>query len=283
MRRHPRLEGLPPIRYINLERSADRREQMERQFEAYGLSEAARVTAIDGAAGEAAAYLETAPILPKRDGYLACMLSHLRAIERWLEDGGGDEVIIAEDDLKLDSVDHWPFDWTYFRSQIPLNYDVVQLALMHPYKLHFVMHPRLPNNESAAAYLINRPYAEKLMRLYRGEKGFCLDRLRPEKSSAEALVFSSGLCFSFPLFSFDAGAPSSLYTNTGDGMHVRSDALHQTFWTQKAPRVTDWAPVLNPWLSQRWNVLDWRLHVGMVRRRRFPLLPRRVFGYDPLA
>ena len=43
-----KLEGLPPIYYTNLDRSVERREYMEDQFEYWGIENVTRISGYDG-------------------------------------------------------------------------------------------------------------------------------------------------------------------------------------------------------------------------------------------
>ncbi len=99
--------SLPEIQhyYINLDRSPDRRAHVEKQLKQHKLS-ATRITGIDGARlGDDVDGID--PALYRRchgreirAGEIGCYLSHLKALQTFL-DGGGRYGVILEDDAVL--------------------------------------------------------------------------------------------------------------------------------------------------------------------------------------
>ena len=109
-----KLQGLPHIYWINLDRATDRRSFMEMQFKYWGIENHTRISAYDGsdeAEDDVTQYLKGK--FPDRmlQTELACCMSHLKTIKHWYETTDDDYCIIAEDDVNLDIARYWPFTW----------------------------------------------------------------------------------------------------------------------------------------------------------------------------
>lgn len=101
-----------PIYYINLDRSIDRREKIEDQFNKYGVENVTRISAVDGkqlssmkegTVPELGSYSNSFRMTPRE---LGCTLSHLKAIKQAYE-SGLENVLIFEDDVSLDLMPLW--------------------------------------------------------------------------------------------------------------------------------------------------------------------------------
>ena len=198
------LKGLPPVYFINLDRRPDRRAEAEAEFAAYGLR-AERISATDGK--RAFGIVDCAPS-NLRPAEIACSVSHLRAIKYWLENGGGDCAIIAEDDISLELVPRWGCDWGEIAAAIRRRcpaWEIVQLGVITTPGVTAVgnLHKRAPTDWGTVAYMIRRPYAERLVAQYwnAATARWRLDDMGvPYRLVADELLYRfSSQCYTIPL------------------------------------------------------------------------------------
>ena len=136
-----------PMLYINLDRSTDRREYIEKTFREWGAPVPIRVPAVDGkafvsgaeldwltpeltsilrAAVSASSSLMTSPSA----GELGCTLSHIKAL-KYAYDQGWSEFVIFEDDISLSLVPFWPDNLSNLARRAPLQWNFILLAPTH--------------------------------------------------------------------------------------------------------------------------------------------------------
>ncbi len=232
------FSGAPPVFYINLDRATDRRQHMERQFKIWGI-DATRIAAIDGAAMSPDAFLDGTWPAEMSVQRLACYASHLFALKAFI-DSGADRALIMEDDCSLETVPFWPFTWRDAEALLPFDADIVQLALIADITMTMRLHRRHITNYSAAAYLVSRRYAGKLLDLYMGGSKPRFDRnFRPELTS-EVMLFEPGSAYTIPLFSYETGFTSSLRAEHVDRLHRPCREIAMRFWREVVPTLEDW-------------------------------------------
>jgi GR25 family glycosyltransferase involved in LPS biosynthesis len=104
------LHGIDVIYWINLDRSVDRRQLMEKMFEdpVFTGKKIIRISAVDGKAHNIDEILNSNFDGMKPDKFTkveyACLLSHLKTIKHWIDNSKSEYAIIAEDDLVLETV-----------------------------------------------------------------------------------------------------------------------------------------------------------------------------------
>jgi hypothetical protein len=212
-----KLKGLPIIYYINLDHRTDRKEWMESQFSYWGVTNYHRVPA---SKYHISKYDEWKNVIVEND-ILECLslmsvaLNNIETIINWYDEHPSETCIIMEDDISLANIKYWNFDWNYFETNLPENWECIQLyycvkcevgGLSVPMFLH-------KRNEygSAAAYLINRSYAKKLKDLlYRDGKyrlTFSDNSFHRKYSKKhiiqDDLLFDIGVTYSVPLFNLN--------------------------------------------------------------------------------
>ena len=168
---------LPPIYWINLDTSADRREAMMDMFSSQGIANAHRVSGVT--ADEARHLLQTGHLVIHPDLYswrerieqlfreAAATLSHLRAIKQ-AYDAQHEFAFIFEDDAILSRL--FQDEWRGYADLAPSGWKILQfatnnlpvakqgaLALTDPFTTWYGYH------WSARAYLINRAGMKTLM------------------------------------------------------------------------------------------------------------------------
>ena len=119
----PDLNEIFPYKVcINLDRRAERWEQMLAKFDRHDIQNVRRFPAVDG--------LETVvpPDWSDTPGAYGCLLSHLEVV-REARRLGVDSVLILEDDAAFDPQLHNNFS-TYF-PQVPSGWDMLHFGAMH--------------------------------------------------------------------------------------------------------------------------------------------------------
>ena len=238
-----KLEGLPPVYYINLDDHTDRRKFMEDQFEYWGIENYTRITAHDGRGdNDLGDTLKGKYPNLMSSGEVGCTISHLKALKHWLEnsDESEDSLLIMEDDCDLSVVSHWGFTWREFRRELPYHWDVVQLAVINPAEVCIKLHHRFVNDFSTACYLIRRDHARKLVRMHCRGEFYKLDQNVKPRAVADDLIYNSGLTFAIPLFLYKIELGSSIHDVHVNVFHKGSHDGLWKFWKEQAPHIDEW-------------------------------------------
>lgn len=231
------LEGIPPLYYINLDRRRDRRDHMEKMLSDAGITNATRITATDGQRA-ANCITEAPPGLSWSE--IACLVSHLRAIREWLETSDSLTAIICEDDLSFETVPRWGCGWPTIAAALESakmsdasDWELVQMAIIYtpgrPTTIN--LHERRPEDWSACAYLIRRPYAERLVSTYWNAASrrwsFPPSTVR---QTSENVILLAGKCLSIPLFTYTRADSDIQTAEHVETFHTRSRDLVLSAW-----------------------------------------------------
>lgn len=233
-----KLEGLPPIYYTNLDRSVERREYMEDQFEYWGIENVTRISGYDGTGDD-----DLGSILkgryPDQMGPtdVGCCTSHLKAINQWYNESDSKCAIFMEDDCDLSPVKYWPFTWKEFYSKLPFDYDLIQLAVINPAGITMKMHKRYVNDFSTACFMMTRHHAKKIIDLtVRGKDKYRLDYKAKPRCNSEHLLYESGNSFAIPLLLYSSDDhPSVIHAQEHiDSFHIPCRNALRGFWQEQA-------------------------------------------------
>ena len=195
-----KLQGLPPIRVISLDDAHMRREKL-----ASWLSNLPEITLsyIDGVRSESRVY---------QDVHNAILVSHLRALEDFLENSTDDWTLIAEDDINFELVEHWPFTWQEKMNHFRLHLiEIVQMCLVaqESTTLDTELHPRRSGFDwSSACYLVSRLGAKLI-----------LEKTKELRSPVEENLFGGLDVFSEALFSTDIDNIDSFHAQHAQTIH----------------------------------------------------------------
>ena len=232
-----KLKGIGPIYYLNLDGQPERREYMENQFEYWEVENYERISAYDGREDDLSDIIKGTYPPMMTSGEIGCTTSHLRALKHYLETSDSPYAVIMEDDCSLDLVRFWNFTWVDFYSQIPYDWDVVQIAIICTGDIHVKLHKRFVNDFSTACYVINRHHAEKLVRLHcRGDK-YKLDQGMKPRPVADDLIYNSGNTFSIPLLLYRTELGSSIHPEHVDAFHKANYAAQSNYWEQQGSSI----------------------------------------------
>ena len=235
-----KLNGFPPVYYLNLDEEPERDVYMKAQLKYWEIENYTRISAYDGRDGR-----DLGHILKGRypdgmsSGEVGCTTSHLKAMKEFLKTDAPC-AIIMEDDCDIGTVFHWHFTWKDFFCKVPYDYDVVQLAIINPAQVNVRIHKRFINDFSTACYLITRRHAQKLIDLHvRGDK-YKLDNGVKPRAVADDLIYNSGNTFAIPLFLYRLELGSSIHKEHLDVFHKSSHEGMWNFWKIDSTNVEDW-------------------------------------------
>jgi len=225
-----KIKGLPAIYWLNLDADTHRREYMEEQFEYWQIENHTRISGYDGRTDDVCEHITGIAPDNVSTNELGCCLSHLKAIKHFYQETDDEYCLIFEDDVVLDIVKYWNFNWKDFVSKLPYNWDCVQLTTICTGNIHVCLHHYFINDFSAAAYLITRHHASKIVKNHvRGDKFKLNNGIKP-RAVSEDTVFGSGLTYSIPLFLYRLDLGSAIHPEHIDIYHKASHNALENFW-----------------------------------------------------
>jgi len=232
-----KLKGIGPIYYLNLDGQPERREYMEDQFKYWEVENYERIAAYDGRDSDLSEILKGRYPDMMSGGEIGCTTSHLKALKHYLETSDSPYAIIMEDDCSLDNVRFWNFSWLDFYGLFPYDWDLVQISIICTGDIHVKLHRRFVNDFSTACYVINRHYAEKLVRLHcRGDK-YKLDNGVKPRPVADDLIYNAGVSYAIPLLLYRTELGSSIHPEHVDVFHVKNYEVQSNYWSQMGAQV----------------------------------------------
>lgn len=210
-----RLDNFPLVLWINLDRCHNRRSYMQNLMTKYALR-AVRITAIDACDKNFQSVCRINSGLSLAEN--ACTCSHLKAMKYFVESTTQDQVVIFEDDVDFAFLPFVPYDWSKFQSELPTDYDLVQLAVTHINicaKIHLQKITPGVRFYCSTAYLITRTTAQKLLETYVKNDIYHLEA--QTFATADSMITHSGNVYSIPIFT---------YHNMGSTIHPNHESIH---------------------------------------------------------
>ena len=116
-----KLDNLPPVLWLNLDRCVDRQLYMVEHLDYWGIKNHTRISGIDGKDDDPSSYLKGTVPDNMNSGEIGCVLTHLSALKYFVEETDHDEIIIMEDDVDLSPARHWTFTWKDVRKKLSLR------------------------------------------------------------------------------------------------------------------------------------------------------------------
>lgn len=202
-----KLKGLPPVFYLNLDHRTDRKEYMETQFKQRGITDYTRISASRFATSKIDEWGHRLDLMLLAKSDASIVMNQFTTIIDWYNSGISETCIIMQDDLSLELIDYWMFDWETIIKSLPYNWDCVQFYHCHNEEMRMHLHKRSYGSSSAACYMINRWYAEKLIKMHlQPDNSFKLknnlkDVSVPKEcySSDDFLLYQIGVSYSLPI------------------------------------------------------------------------------------
>ena len=232
------LKDFGPIYVLNVKSREDRRAHIESEFAKYSVTNFQFHECVDANTANMLDYIAPYESLPLSAGELACGISHLHAIRDWLATSSTDYAIIVEDDLSLDTVQYWQWDWTGFLNLIESKYDMLQLAIINGGDINTSIHFREARDWSASCYLVTRSWGEKLMTKYFKDGKIHFPSISREKIVPEGLVYGEAICLSFPLFISKESLGESISKVNAATVHQKSWDQAMEFWKTRPTTLT---------------------------------------------
>lgn len=243
------LQNIPQILYINLDHRDDRRNYMESQFEEYKIKNYKRISASKYLINKENEWenliLDEDISLCSTD--VSLTINHIETISKWYDDNTSDICIIMEDDLNMDLVPFWTFEWEDLMKNLPYNWECVQLYMSHDFEIPMYLRPRVYDSYSTACYMINRNYARKLVQYHYKNKKFKLNLPNGDvkkhlsiHGSADYLIYEVGKTYSFPIFTVESNLNSDNQINNykTNPVDVISSKLIFNWWKYKSEKYT---------------------------------------------
>jgi hypothetical protein len=193
-----KLKGIPSIYYFNLDNRIDRKKYMEDQFNYWNIKNYCRISGTKYLASKFYEWEHLISNEKKYDinpPYTANFITHIETIKNWLDNTDEEYVILFEDDYDLSLIEYWNFDWEYLMSHIPYDWDCIQFGFESFSHIHFFLHPKQPKTYFGAC-MINRHYAEKLIRLYYKNGKFVVDNEINDKIHISTKIANGTLDYS---------------------------------------------------------------------------------------
>lgn len=204
-----KLKGFEPIYVINLESRKDRFDYMSNQFTENNIKNYTFVHGYDGKTFDLEKIVFNKTSIQLTNNEMAASISHLKAIDFWLKNSNSDYAIIMEDDLSFETVKKWNFNFNDFIKSIKSPYDMIQMCIIHNYKINTTLHMRETGDWSGACYLIKRTRAEQLLKKYFIDDKYVLPQSHYE-ACPESVVFLGCKVLSVPLFTYNMELESSI-------------------------------------------------------------------------
>ena len=225
-----KLQGLPPLYYINLDAMPERDEYIKNHLDYWEVEDYTRISGNDGRYKDLSLIIKGKYPENMNSSEIGCTTSHLKAIKYWMETSDSPCAIIAEDDLDLSVVFYWNFSWKDVYSLIPYDYDVLQLAIISNGTLYTRLHKRFANDFSTAAYMITRHHAKKLLKFHTIGDKYQLDQGAKPRAVADDLIYNSGNTYSIPLWLYKIALGSSINPEHVDLLHKNNYTGLLEFW-----------------------------------------------------
>jgi hypothetical protein len=212
-----KLNGIPPIYYINLDERTDRKNYTENQYDFWKIKNYKRISASKYKLSNYDEWKNLVILNSNNEIYIknkrhlieaAATLSYLDLIKTWIETTNEKYLLILEDDYDLSMIEYWHFDWNFLMNNVPYDWDVIQLSFENRRCMPCFLHPTL-DIHGAGAFLINRHYAEKIIRLHYIEEKYNLHQkigsftwtkqYKHPSLTGDYIISKNGKSYSIPL------------------------------------------------------------------------------------
>ena len=234
-----KLQDFGPIYYLNLDGQPDRREYMENQFKYWEIENYTRISAYDGREDDLSDILKGRYPERMTGGEIGCVTSHLKAIKHWLDSSDSSYAVFMEDDCSLDLVKFWPFTWRDFHSRLPYDWDCVQISIICTGDIHIRLHKRFVNDFSTACYIMNRHYAEKIVKFHvKGPDKYKLDNGVKPRPVADDLLYNAGNTYAIPLLLYRTELGSTIHPDHVDVFHKQNYQSQWNYWETSGSKMS---------------------------------------------
>lgn len=236
-----KLDGFGPLYIINLKRRTDRYDRMMNLINKNNITDYTFIEAVDG--NENIDHLidnieqkhRSIPTMLE----VATTISHIKAIEHWINTSDTEYAIFAEDDLSDETVQYWGWTWKEFISAINFDYDVLQLCQTQFTKTDHRVHTRMRTDYSAGLYILKREHAKGILNrmIYKGK--YRVNDQRSKVLADHTAIFgNTNKSYSCGLFTYDTDTKSDVNPG-GINLHKKSKNLVLDFWKENTISLQD--------------------------------------------
>lgn len=224
------LDGIDVIYWINLDRSADRRQRMEKMFEdpVFAEKKIIRISAVDGKAHDIDQVLNASFQGMNQNNFTkveyACLSSHLNAIKQFTE-SKDKTALIMEDDMTLEFKPYWKTSVKQIMDNAPSDWEIIQLCYNSNSGIPLKMYTRYKNGNfaCAGAYVLNK---NKIITNY---------KLLPQNHSHEAdhFLFNkfNTYAYKYPMFIYGTNEISTIHQNHVNGHDKSKNMIIRSLYT----------------------------------------------------
>jgi len=233
-----KLKGFPKCYWLNLNADEHRSIYMKAQFKYWEIENHTRIAGYDGRTDDVCQFLKGRAPDNMSENEIGCCISHIKAIKHFYEETNDPYALIFEDDVVLDIAKHWGFTWKDFICRLPFDWDCIQLTTICTGDIHVRLHNYFINDFSAAAYLITRHHASKILRTFvRGDK-FKLDCGVKPRATSEDCILGSGKTYTIPIFLYRLDLGSAIHPEHIEIFHKNSFNALLNFWSETGCRMS---------------------------------------------
>jgi len=203
-----KLKGIPPVVYMNLDHRTDRKEHIENQLNNWGVTDYSRWSSSRFSTDKIDQWRHKLDLMLLAPSDASIVMNEFTLLIEWYQSGISEHLVVMQDDLSLDLIQYWPFDWQMIMNRLPYNWDIVQFYHCHDHHITMHLNPREWHCSSAACFMVNRFFVEKLIKQHVQPDGsFKLDNNlrdlrvhRESYSSDDFLLYQIGKSYTLPLF-----------------------------------------------------------------------------------
>jgi GR25 family glycosyltransferase involved in LPS biosynthesis len=155
-----KLKGLSSVRYVTLEDDTARQELLTKQFQQYNITP---IPIKSKRFAESDDIITGKYVNSLTDPVKGCTVSHLKAFKDWYYNTNEPYGFFCEDDLSLETVEHWNFTWEEFVNHLPSDWDAVQLIAIRGEFNQVCLRERLWDDWAITAYILKREYVKQII------------------------------------------------------------------------------------------------------------------------
>jgi GR25 family glycosyltransferase involved in LPS biosynthesis len=207
------LDGIDAIYWINLDRSPDRRQRMEKMFEdpVFKGKKIVRVSAVDGKASDIDQILNASfeGMNPDKftKGEYACLLSHINIIKQFSE-SSDETALIMEDDTTLEYKPYWKRSIQQIIDAAPNDWEIIQLCIntQNPLKKLYTRNNGLMQIFGTGAYVINKKCAKNFNK-------YNYKQLQFSEHTADKYLYNQTVTYAYkyPMFTYNFNESSTIH------------------------------------------------------------------------
>jgi len=233
------LTSFPKINCVTLSDSHLRQKYIQEQCEKYNIDYKfsyaydSRNTPLNEIANVNGNFLDQ-----MNTGEICTVLSHLKAINDWLNETDDEYGFFCEDDIDLLTNEYWSFTWDELINSLPQGWKSIQLSIIKNFNDECIensikFHQYKWDNWSACAYIMSRQYAKELINTYYidGSYNLALPCYPNSIPYIENTLFNLSCkegVYTFPIFTENTNFNSTFYplfinTNTKNNQKTSSE------------------------------------------------------------